>query len=394
MRLPRRATWCSTRRRSPPWRDPRRTRIVTNRVNVTGTIEVMLAAARNGVRRVVYAGSSSVYGVPESLPCREAFRPAPESPYGVSKLAAEHYVRTLGILHGMETVTLRYFNVFGPGQDPESEYAAVVPRFVTAVLEGRRPTIYGTGEVSRDFTYVDNVVDANIWLPAPRARRGITCNIACGDRHTLLELLDAICSAGRPPGRSHLRAAATGRHRPLTGGHLGGRARARLQGGRAVSGRDRPHGRLVRDRYHRAVTERAPARGGSRRDEGRGISLASVGRSAVILTGATAAVQVLGIVRELFLAAKVGISTDFDALLIGIVLPATISRVLTSGVSTALVPAYIEARASHGTAGAKRLAGTVLAWVAMAGVVVTVLLEVFAPESVAFHRPGLEPRRP
>ena len=170
----------------------------SNHVNVAGTIEVMLAAARNGVRRVVYAGSSSVYGVPESLPCRESFRPAPESPYGVSKLAAEHYVRTLGKLHGVETVTLRYFNVFGPGQDPASEYAAVVPRFVTAVLEGRRPTVYGTGEVSRDFTYVDNVVDANLLAARASSPSGITCNIACGDRHTLLELLDAIClAAGR-----------------------------------------------------------------------------------------------------------------------------------------------------------------------------------------------------
>lgn len=171
---------------------------LSNSVNATGTIELMLAAARNGVRRVVYAGSSSVYGVPESLPCRETFRASPESPYGVSKLAAEHYVRTLGKLHGMETATLRYFNVFGPGQDPKSEYAAVVPRFVTAVLAGDRPTVNGTGEVSRDFTYVDNVIAANLLAAQASSPSGITCNIACGDRHTLLELLDAICvAAGR-----------------------------------------------------------------------------------------------------------------------------------------------------------------------------------------------------
>ena len=176
-------------------RDPQR----SNRVNVTGTIEVMLAAARQGVRRVVYAGSSSVYGIPESLPCRESFRPAPESPYGVSKLAAEHYLRTLGNLHGVETVALRYFNVFGPGQDPASEYAAVVPRFVTAVLEGRRPIVHGTGEVSRDFTYVDNVVNANLLAAQAPGVSGITCNIACGDRHSLLGLLDAICTAAGLP---------------------------------------------------------------------------------------------------------------------------------------------------------------------------------------------------
>lgn len=168
---------------------------LANRVNATGTIEVMLAAARNGVRRVVYAGSSSVYGVPESLPCRESFRPAPESPYGVSKLAAEHFVRTLGNLRGVETVTLRYFNVFGPAQDPQSEYAAVVPRFVTAVLEGRRPTVYGLGDVSRDFTHVDSVVDANLLAAQSSSPSGITCNIACGDSHTLLELLAAISTA-------------------------------------------------------------------------------------------------------------------------------------------------------------------------------------------------------
>jgi nucleoside-diphosphate-sugar epimerase len=172
---------------------------LSNRVNVTGTIEVMLAAGRQGVRRVVYAGSSSVYGIPESLPCRETFKPAPESPYGVSKLAAEHYVRTLGKLHGVETVVLRYFNVFGPGQDPASEYAAVVPRFVTAVLEGRQPTIFGNGEVSRDFTYIENVVNANLLAALATSPSGITCNVACGDRHTLLQLLDAIsAAAGRP----------------------------------------------------------------------------------------------------------------------------------------------------------------------------------------------------
>jgi UDP-glucose 4-epimerase len=167
----------------------------TNEANATGTIEVMLAAARHGVRRVVFAGSSSVYGKPEELPCRERQRPAPTSPYGVSKLAAEHYVHTLGELHGIETAVLRYFNVFGPGQDPDSEYAAVIPRFTMAALQRRSPIINGDGGISRDFTYVDNVVEANLLAAQTSIPSGLTCNIACGARYTLLELLDAICEA-------------------------------------------------------------------------------------------------------------------------------------------------------------------------------------------------------
>ena len=174
----------------------------SNEANVTGTIEVMLAAARHRVRRVLYAGSSSVYGVPESMPCRETFRAAPTSPYGASKLAAEHYVHTLGQLNGVETVVLRYFNVFGPGQDPSSEYSAVIPHFVMAALDGRAPTVHGTGEVSRDFTFVENVVRANLAAAETGRPPGITCNVACGSRYSLLELLDAIDEAagrGVPP---------------------------------------------------------------------------------------------------------------------------------------------------------------------------------------------------
>lgn len=172
---------------------------LSNAVNAGGTIQVMLAAARHGVRRVVYAGSSSVYGIPAELPCRESMKPDPRSPYGVSKIAAELYVHTLGDLHGIETVVLRYFNVFGPGQDPNSEYAAVVPRFVTAALEGARPTVNGTGDVSRDFTYIDNVVSANLLASLPTSRSPLTCNVACGTRFSLLQLLEAISDVtGRP----------------------------------------------------------------------------------------------------------------------------------------------------------------------------------------------------
>jgi UDP-glucose 4-epimerase len=166
---------------------------LTNDVNVSGTIEVMLAAARRRVRRVVLAGSSAVYGTPEELPCHESQRASPRSPYGVSKLAAEHYAHTLGELHGVETVVLRYFNVYGPGQDPASEYAAVVPRFITAVLQGQRPTINGDGETSRDFAYVEDIVEANFLASLRSSPSMLTCNIASGSRCSLLELLKTIC---------------------------------------------------------------------------------------------------------------------------------------------------------------------------------------------------------
>ncbi len=171
----------------------------TNEVNVAGTIQVMLAAARQHVRRVIFAASSSVYGVPQELPCRETMQPAPESPYGISKLAAEYYLHTLGRHLEVETVALRYFNVFGPGQDPRSDYAAVIPLFITAVLEGRRPTVNGDGGVTRDFTYIDNVVSANLMAATTPGASGATMNIACGERISLLALLDAISAAAGKP---------------------------------------------------------------------------------------------------------------------------------------------------------------------------------------------------
>lgn len=170
----------------------------TNDVNVNGTIEVGLAAARHGVRRVVFAGSSAVYGIPHDLPCRESHLPDPRSPYGASKLAAEHYLHSLGRIHGVETVVLRYFNVFGPGQDPASEYAAVIPRFITAVLDGRSPVINGTGDITRDFVYIDDVVEANLLAARTSSPSGLTCNIASGSRTSLEELLRLVClAAGR-----------------------------------------------------------------------------------------------------------------------------------------------------------------------------------------------------
>ncbi len=168
---------------------------LTNDVNTDGTIEVVLAAARHGVRRVVLAGSSAVYGVPGELPCRESQRADPISPYGAGKLAAEHYLHSLGQLHGVETSVLRYFNVYGPGQDPTAEYAAVVPRFITAVLSGGKPIINGTDDISRDFVYVQDVVAANLLAARSSSPSGLTCNIASGSQTSLRELLHAVCVA-------------------------------------------------------------------------------------------------------------------------------------------------------------------------------------------------------
>jgi UDP-glucose 4-epimerase len=166
--------------------------MTTHEVNLTGTLNVMLAARDAKVRRVVYASSSSVYGETPVLPKHEQLTPQPLSPYALSKLAAEHYIRVFHHVYGLEAVSLRYFNIFGPRQDPESQYAAVVPRFVTALLEGKRPVIYGDGLQSRDFTYVENVVNANLLAAEAEGVAGQAFNVACGGRYSLLELLSKL----------------------------------------------------------------------------------------------------------------------------------------------------------------------------------------------------------
>ena len=162
---------------------------LTHASNITGTLSVLIAARDAGVRRVVVASSSSVYGDDPTLPKREDRVGHPLSPYALSKITCEQYCRLFHHLYGLETVCLRYFNVFGPRQDPRSEYAAVIPRFSTRLLAGRGPTIYGDGEQTRDFTYIDNVVDAN-WQAAnhPRAA-GEAFNIGCGTRTSLNHLV-------------------------------------------------------------------------------------------------------------------------------------------------------------------------------------------------------------
>jgi nucleoside-diphosphate-sugar epimerase len=160
-----------------------------NDVNVGGTINLLRTAVGQGVKALVYASSSSAYGDSEALPKVETMTPAPKSPYAVAKLAGEYYCRAFSDSYGLPTVSLRYFNVFGPRQDPTSQYAAVIPIFVKALLAGEAPTVFGDGEQSRDFTYIDNVVSANL-LACRHAGLvgGHTYNVACGDRFTLNEL--------------------------------------------------------------------------------------------------------------------------------------------------------------------------------------------------------------
>ena len=172
--------------------------------NVNGTLHVLEASRRAHVRRVVYASSSSVYGDRPELPKREDQPPAPISPYAVSKAANEQYAAVWTRLYGLETVGLRYFNVFGPRQDPASEYAAVIPRFILWALRGAPVEVHGDGRQSRDFTYIDNVVDANVLAARAPKASGEAFNVGCGDRVSLLDIIDRLEKLlGRPVERRH-----------------------------------------------------------------------------------------------------------------------------------------------------------------------------------------------
>lgn len=166
--------------------------VTTHEANATGTLNVLLAARDAGASRVVFASSSSIYGATAELPKRESLKPLPISPYAVSKLAAESYCRSFFDVYALETVALRYFNVFGPRQDPQSEYAAVIPKFIWAFRNGEPPVIFGDGEQSRDFTYVDNAVDANVAALQADGVGGRVYNVACGKRITLNELASSL----------------------------------------------------------------------------------------------------------------------------------------------------------------------------------------------------------
>lgn len=172
-------------------RDP----IGTNRSNVTATLNILESSRKTGIRRFVYAASSSAYGDTEVLPKTEEMTPNPLSPYALQKLVGERYCKLYYDLYGLETVSLRYFNVFGPDQDPHSEYSAVIPKFITKLLATEPITVYGDGEQSRDFTYVENVVEANLLALGAIDAPGYVCNIGCGERielNHLIRLLEEI----------------------------------------------------------------------------------------------------------------------------------------------------------------------------------------------------------
>jgi nucleoside-diphosphate-sugar epimerase len=166
--------------------------IDTNHINVEGTLNVLVAARDNKVKRVVFAASSSAYGETPTLPKKESMQPVPISPYGVSKYVGELYARTFGHCYGLENVCLRYFNIFGPRQDPDSPYSGVLSRFATAFLQDEPPVVFGDGEQSRDFTYVENAVEANLLACEAPAVSGGVFNIGTGDRFTLNQTLDIL----------------------------------------------------------------------------------------------------------------------------------------------------------------------------------------------------------
>jgi nucleoside-diphosphate-sugar epimerase len=164
----------------------------THEASVNATFSLLLAARDQKVRRLVYAASSAAYGDQPELPKREDMRPDPLSPYAVAKLVGEYYCRVFSRVYGLDTVSLRYFNVFGPRQDPGSQYSGVISRFIDAALNAKQPTIYGNGEQSRDFTYIANVVDANLKAAESDSAVGQVINIANGERVTINEVFEMV----------------------------------------------------------------------------------------------------------------------------------------------------------------------------------------------------------
>jgi nucleoside-diphosphate-sugar epimerase len=221
----------------------------THQASVDATFKLLLAARDHNVRRVIYAASSSAYGDQPDLPKREDMRPAPLSPYAVAKLVGEYYCQVFTRVYGLETVSLRYFNVFGPRQDPTSQYSGVISRFMNALMTGEQPVIYGDGEQSRDFTYISNVIDANLRSAESAAAAGEIMNIANGHRTTLNELLEAMkVVTGKPNVTARYEAPRAGDVRDSLA-DLTARARiARLRTARKPGRGSKTHLRLVAEK--------------------------------------------------------------------------------------------------------------------------------------------------
>ena len=166
--------------------------LTTTEVNINGTLNLLEAARYNNVQRMVYASSSSVYGDSPVMPKEETMKTMPKSPYAITKLAGEEYCMNFYALYGLETVAIRYFNVFGPRQNPFSQYSAVIPKFITMMKQGKRPTIHGDGLTSRDFTFIDNVVNANILACEKKDAAGNVVNVACNKAYTLNDLVEKL----------------------------------------------------------------------------------------------------------------------------------------------------------------------------------------------------------
>jgi len=166
--------------------------LASNETNIKGTLNILIASRDSQVKRVIYAGSSSVYGDTPVLPKKEDMPPYPLSPYAVTKLVGEYYCKIFSSIYGLETIILRYFNVFGPRQDPKSQYSAVIPKFIQAFLTNKTPTIYGNGEQTRDFTFVENVIYANILASQVKKTHGETINVATGSRININKLLEIL----------------------------------------------------------------------------------------------------------------------------------------------------------------------------------------------------------
>lgn len=167
--------------------------MTTNEVNIVGTLNMLQASRDAGVKRFVFASSSSIYGDSETLPKEESMIPNPKSPYAVSKLTGEYYCRVFHKIYGLQTIALRYFNVFGPKQDPSSQYSAVIPKFITSIKNGKPIIVYGDGEQTRDFTFIDNVISANILASTASDNAcGMAFNVACNQRISLNEMIELL----------------------------------------------------------------------------------------------------------------------------------------------------------------------------------------------------------